>query len=132
MSSTRYHTRGYPWVAHALSLLSSMRYGMVSSNSVTNEATQFAGLHISCMRQYIIKCLFIRTQPMRVLIDIGGRYNLRSSELTTAPSLTFPSCILHFPLVAPPDLILNHSTNYSSSQLIPILNQGIKSPKSRE
>jgi hypothetical protein len=43
---------------------------------------------------------------MRFLIDIGGGYHLRSSEYENIPLSTFSSGILHFPLIAPPDLKL--------------------------
>jgi hypothetical protein len=53
------YTLDYPWVSHALSLLSSKRYGRVSSNSATEEATQFGDPKKSHMRQSIIKgCSF--------------------------------------------------------------------------
>jgi hypothetical protein len=46
-----------------------------------------------------------RVQPMRSLIDTGGGYHLWSSEYENRPLSTFQSSILHFPLVAPPDLM---------------------------
>jgi hypothetical protein len=52
--------------------------------------------------------------------------------MTTNISPIFPSVILHFPLVAPPDLILVPSIHYLDSQPFPFTNQGIKNPKSRE
>jgi hypothetical protein len=45
-----------------------------------------------------------RAQSTRSLIDTGGGYHLRSSEYENRPLSTFPSGILHFPLVAPSDL----------------------------
>jgi hypothetical protein len=74
------------------------------------------------MRQYIIKCLFIQTQPMWALIDTDGGYHIQSSELTTYLSPTFPSGILHFSLVTPPGLILNQLST------IQILNHSIHKP----
>jgi hypothetical protein len=59
-------------------------------------------------------------------------YHRGALNLWSRPLSTFPSSILHFPLIAQVGLILNHSINYSISQLIPISNQGIKIPKSRE
>jgi hypothetical protein len=41
-----------PWVAHALSHFTSVRYGRIASISATHDATQF-GDSMSCMRQYI-------------------------------------------------------------------------------
>jgi hypothetical protein len=46
--------QGHPWVAHTPSQCTSCRQGRVSSNSVTVEATKFAGPHKSHMHQYII------------------------------------------------------------------------------
>jgi hypothetical protein len=46
---------GHLWMAPTLSLLSSIKYGGVSCNLVTVEATKFVGPHKSYMRQYIIK-----------------------------------------------------------------------------
>jgi hypothetical protein len=52
------------------------------------------------------KCLFIWTKPTRAVIDIGGGYHLGALNLWSIPLLTFPSNILHFPHIAPPDLQL--------------------------
>jgi hypothetical protein len=52
------------------------------------------------------KCLFIRTQPTWALIDTGGGYHLGAPNLQYRPLSTFPSSILHFPLIALPDLQL--------------------------
>jgi hypothetical protein len=52
------------------------------------------------------KCLFIRTQPTRSLIDIGGGYHTRVLNLWSRPLSTFPSSVLYFPLIAPPSLQL--------------------------
>jgi hypothetical protein len=61
------------------------RYDRVSSNLATDEATKFAGLHKSYMRQYRIKCLFIRAQLAWPLIDTGGGYHLGASNLWFSP-----------------------------------------------
>jgi hypothetical protein len=86
-------------VAYALSWWTPIRYGRIASVSATHDATQFVGLHISRMPQYIIKCLLIRTQPMRALIDTGGGYQLGAPNLWSKPVSTFPSNILYFPLI---------------------------------
>jgi hypothetical protein len=52
------------------------------------------------------KCLFIRTQPTRALIDTGGGYHLGAPNIRSDHSSSFPSSILHFPLIAPPGLQL--------------------------
>jgi hypothetical protein len=54
MFTTRYRD-GHPWVAHALSHFTPVRYGRIASVSVTHDATKFAGPHKSRMRQYIIE-----------------------------------------------------------------------------
>jgi hypothetical protein len=40
-----YASADTPWVAHALSRCTPIRYGRIASVSVTHEATQFAGPH---------------------------------------------------------------------------------------
>jgi hypothetical protein len=77
------------------------------------------------------KCLFNMDQPTRALIDTDEGYHLWASNIRSDHSSTFPSSILHFPLIARSGLILNHSTNYSSSQHSN-LEPGYKSPKSQE
>jgi hypothetical protein len=89
-----------------LSLLSSKRYSKVSSNSMIDKATKFAGLHISCMCQYIIKCLFIKAQPTRILIDSSRDYQLGAPNFRSDHSPSFPFSILRFPLIALPGLQL--------------------------
>jgi hypothetical protein len=119
-----------PWVARTLSHYTSVKWGKVSSNSSTHEATQFENsIYPVCISTF--KCLFNRAQPMRALIDTGGGYHLGAPNIRSDHSPSFPSSILHFPLIAPPGLILNHSTNYSSSQHFN-LEPGYKSPKSHE
>jgi hypothetical protein len=46
------------------------------------------------------KCLFNRAQPTRALIDTGGRYHLGAPNIISDHSSSFPSSILHFPLIA--------------------------------
>jgi hypothetical protein len=64
-----------PWVAHALSHYTSIRYGRIASVSAAHDATQF-GDSICPVCVSTFKCLFIRTQPMWALIDIGGGYHI--------------------------------------------------------
>jgi hypothetical protein len=52
------------------------------------------------------KCLFIPTQPTRALIDSDGGYHLGAPNMRSYHSPSFPSSILHFPLIAPPSLQL--------------------------
>jgi hypothetical protein len=77
------------------------------------------------------KWLFIRTQPTWALNNTGGGYHLGALNFRSDHSFSFPSSILYFPLIAPPDLQLCHSINYSSSQHS-ILQPRYKSPKSHE
>jgi hypothetical protein len=51
-------------------------------------------------------CLYSRAQPTRALIDTGGGYHLGAPNIRSDHSSTFPSSILHFPLIAPPDFQL--------------------------
>jgi hypothetical protein len=62
------------------------------------------------------KCLFIRAELTRDLINTGGGYHLGALNIISDYSPSFPSSILHFPLIAPPGLQLCHFINYSSSQ----------------
>jgi hypothetical protein len=52
------------------------------------------------------KCLFNRAQPTRALIDTGRGYHLGALNIRSDCSSSFPSSILHFPLIAPPDVQL--------------------------
>jgi hypothetical protein len=110
-----YASTDTPWVAHALSHFTSIRYGRIASISMVHDATQFGDSICSvCISTF--KCLFNRAQPTRVLIDIGKGYHIGAPNIRSDQSPSFPSSILHFPLIAPLDLILNHSTIYSSFQ----------------
>jgi hypothetical protein len=55
------------------------------------------------------KCLFIQTQPTRTIIDTGGGYHLRAPNIRSNHSSSFPSSILHFPLIAP--LVSNYANH---------------------
>jgi hypothetical protein len=119
-----------PWVAHALSHFTSVRYGRIASVSAAHDATQFGkSIYPVCISTF--KCLFIQTQPTRVLIDTGGGYHHKTPNIRSDHSPSFPSIILYFPLIAPPCLILSHSIFYSSSQHS-FHEPSIKRPKSRE
>jgi hypothetical protein len=101
-----YASANTPWVARTLSHCTPVKWDKVLSNSVTHEATKFAGPHKSHMHQYIIKCLHFRDQPTCGLIDTGEGYHLGAPNLWSRPLSAFPSSILHFPLIAPPGLQL--------------------------
>jgi hypothetical protein len=124
-----YASTDTPWVSHALSHYTSIMYGRITFVSVAHYTTQF-GDYICPVCISIIKCWFIRTQLTRALTDTGGGYHLGALNIRSEHSPSFPSSILHFPLIAPPDLQLCHSINYSSSQHSN-LEPGYKSNKSR-
>jgi hypothetical protein len=91
-----YASADTPWVARTLSHCTPVKQGKVSSNSLTHEATQI-GDSICPVCISTFKCLFIRTQPMRALIDTGRGYHLGAPNLRSDHSSFFPSSILHFP-----------------------------------
>jgi hypothetical protein len=103
-----YASADTPWVAHALSPFTSVRWGTITSVSVAHDTTQF-GNSICPVCVSTFKCLFIRTQPTRALIDTGGGYHLEAPNIGLDHSLSFPSSILHLSLIAPPGLQLYHS-----------------------
>jgi hypothetical protein len=84
----------------------------------------------SCMRQYTTQTCSLGPDD-RSIADISGGYHLGAPNFRSDHTSSFPSSILHFPPIAPFTLILNHSTNYSSSQHS-TLEPWYKSPKSRE
>jgi hypothetical protein len=102
-----YASADTPWVIRILSHCTPMKRGKVSSNSSTHEATQF-GDCICPVSVTTFKCLFIRTQPTRALIDAGGGYHLGALNFRSYHSSSFPSSIFRFPLIAPPHLQLCH------------------------
>jgi hypothetical protein len=97
-----------PWVAHALSHFTSVRYSRIASVSAAHDTTQF-GDSICPICVSTFKCLFNKAQPMWALIDIGGGYHLEALNFRSNHSSSFPSSILPFPLFAPPGLQLCHS-----------------------
>jgi hypothetical protein len=51
-----------PWVAHALSHCTLVRYGRIASVSVAHDTTKFGdSICLVCVSTF--KCLFIQTQP---------------------------------------------------------------------
>jgi hypothetical protein len=86
----------------------------------------FAGLHISHMRQYIIKCLFIRTQLTRVLIDTSGGYHLGALNLWFIPLILLP---IQYSLLLPNYPARSHFKPFYqlfNSQPFSFTNQSIK------
>jgi hypothetical protein len=94
-----------PWVAHALSQCTPIRYGKMAFVLVAHDATKF-GDSICPICVGTFKCLFIQTQPMRVLLDTGEGYHLGALNFRSDYSSSFPFGILPFPLIAPPGLQL--------------------------
>jgi hypothetical protein len=60
-------------------------------------------INLVCVSTQLNACCN-RAQPTRSLINIARGYHLRSSEYENGSLSTFPSSILHFPLVSPPGL----------------------------
>jgi hypothetical protein len=89
-----------PWVANALSHFTTIRYGRITSVSAAHDATQF-GDSICPVCVSIFKCLFNKDQPTWALIDIGRGYHLEALNIRSDHSPSFPSNILHFPLIMP-------------------------------
>jgi hypothetical protein len=105
-----YASTGIPWVARTLSHCTPMKLGKVSPNSSTHEAIKF-GDFICPVWVSTFKCLFVRAQLTRALIDTGGGYHLGAPNFRLDRSSSFPSSILPFPLIALPGLILIHFIN---------------------
>jgi hypothetical protein len=106
-----YASSDTPWVAHALSHFTSIRYGRIASVSLAHDATQFGdSIYPICVSTF--KCLFIRTQPTWALIDTGGGYHLKAPNIRSDHSSSFPSSIIPFPLFASPGLQLCHSFDH--------------------
>jgi hypothetical protein len=100
-----YASADTPWVAHALSHYTSIRYGRIASVSAAHDTTQF-GDSICPVCVSTFQSLFIQTQPIRALNDIGGGYHLRAPNFRSDHSPSFSSSILHFLLIALPGLQL--------------------------
>jgi hypothetical protein len=110
-----YASMDKPWVARTLSHYTSVKRGKVSSNSLTHEATQFVGPHKISYALVHNSNLLIGVR--RSVLNRHRRgYHLGAPNFRSDHSSFFPSSILHFPLIAPPGLILNHSIIYSSFQ----------------
>jgi hypothetical protein len=58
------------------------------------------------------KCLFIQTQPTWALINKGGGYHFVALNIISDHLSSFPSSILHFPLISPPGLQLCQPFNH--------------------
>jgi hypothetical protein len=101
-----YASADTPWVARTLSHCTPRKRGKVLSLRDPKK---------SHMCQYMTQTCSPGPDD-RSLTDSAGGYQLGASNIRSDNSPFFPSSIIRFPLIAPPGLILNHSTNYSSSQ----------------
>jgi hypothetical protein len=100
-----------PWVARILSIVhpwSEVRY------RPTHWHTKLLSLGIPYVTYVLVhfKFLFIQTQLTSALINTGGVYQLGAPNLQSRPLSTFPSSMLHFPLIAPPSLQLCQSFDH--------------------
>jgi hypothetical protein len=75
-----YASADTPWMAHALSHYTSVRYGRIASVKGAHHVTQF-GDSICPICVNTFKSLFIQTQPMWALIDTGGGYPLEAPNI---------------------------------------------------
>jgi hypothetical protein len=100
-----YASTDTPWVAHALSHCTPVRYGRIASIAAAHDATKFGGsICPVCISRF--KCLFIQTQPMHASTDTGGGYHLGALNFRSDHSPSFPYSILPFSLIARPNLQL--------------------------
>jgi hypothetical protein len=106
-----YASADIPWVAHALSHYTPVRYDRIASISVAHDANKF-GDFICPICICTFKCLFIQTQLTCAITDIGGGYHLGTLNFRSDHSPSFPSSILPFPLIAPPSLQLCKYLNH--------------------
>ncbi len=104
----RWASVGRPTLSHC----TPVRYGGVSSNSATVEATKFAGPHKSLMRQYTTQCLLQQGTTDAVLNRHRRGYHLGAPNIRSDHSPSFPTSIFHFTLIAPPDLQLCQSFDH--------------------
>jgi hypothetical protein len=98
-----YASADTPWVAHALSHYTSVRYGRIASVSAAHDATQF-GDSICLVCIITFKCLFIQTQPTWASTDTSMGYHLEAPNIRSDHSPSLPSSILIFSLIAPPGI----------------------------
>jgi hypothetical protein len=106
-----YASADTPWVAHALSHCTPIRYGRITSISAAHNATQFGdSICLVCVSTF--KYLFIQTQLTRALNDTGEGNHLGAPNFGSDHSPSFPSSFLPFPLIALPGLQLCQPFDY--------------------
>jgi hypothetical protein len=102
--SHMYASANTPWEAWTLSHCTPVKRGKVSSNSLIDDATQF-GDSMSRMHQYIQVLVQQGSTDMGLIRHRRG-YHHGASNFISYHSPSFPSSILHFPLIALPGLQL--------------------------
>jgi hypothetical protein len=110
-----YASTDTPWVAHALSHFTPVMYDRIASVSATHDATQFGDfICLVCVSTFQ---MLVQQGSTDACLNRHRRgYHVGAPNIRSDHSLSFPSNILHFLLMAPPGLILNHSIIYSSFQ----------------
>jgi hypothetical protein len=99
-----YASADTPWVAHALSHCTPVRYGRIASVSAAHNATQFRGFICPvCVSTFQ---MLVHLDPNNVGLNRHRRGLPGAPNFISDHSLSFPSNILHFTLIAPPDLQL--------------------------
>jgi hypothetical protein len=101
---------GHTMSGHALSHCTPVRYGRIASVSASHKATQFAGPH-KISYAPVHNSNLLTGSDDQSLTDTGGGYHLGAPNFRSDRSPSFPSSILHFPLIAPSGLQLYHSIN---------------------
>jgi hypothetical protein len=100
-----YASPNTPWVAHALSHCTPVRYGRIAFISAIYDVTQFGDS--ICHVCISIFQMLVHSDPTDVGLNRHRRgYHLGASNFRSDHSSSFPSSILHFPLIAPPGLQL--------------------------
>jgi hypothetical protein len=105
-----YASADTPWVAHALSYCTHVRYGRIASISAGHDATQFGdSICLVCVSTFQI---LVHLDPTDAGLNRHRRgYHLGALNFISDHSPSSPSNILHFPLIAPSGLQLCHSIN---------------------
>jgi hypothetical protein len=105
-----YASADTPWVAHALSHCTPVRYGRIASVSAHTKLLSLRDPIKSHMRQYTTQTCSLGSDN-KSLTNTGGGYHLRVLKFRSDHSPSLPSSILHFFLITPPGLQLCHSIN---------------------
>jgi hypothetical protein len=100
-----YASADTPWVAHTLSHCTPIRYGRIASVSAAHDATQF--LDSVCPVCVSTFQILVHSDPTDAgLNQHRWGYQLGALNIISDHSPSFPSSILHFPLIAPPGVQL--------------------------